>query len=63
MNKKENIDYYKVLGIQKSSNDDQIKKAYKKLAMENHPDLNKSKFSTQKFSLIAEGLLLFNLSL
>ena len=33
-------DYYEVLGIQKGAGDQEIKKAYRKLAKENHPDLN-----------------------
>ncbi len=55
MNKNNEIDYYKVLGLSKNCTDEEIKKSYKKLAMANHPDLNKSKTATQKFSLIAEG--------
>ena len=31
-------DYYEVLGLQKGASEDEIKKAYRRLAIDNHPD-------------------------
>lgn len=48
-------DYYKILGIDKSANADQIKSAYKKLAVKHHPDVNKEVGAEAKFKEINEA--------
>jgi molecular chaperone DnaJ len=51
----EKRDYYEVLGISKDSSKDQIKDAYRKLAMQFHPDRNKSPEAEEKFKEISEA--------
>ncbi len=42
------IDYYKVLGLEKSASDKDVKKAYRKLARKHHPDLNPNNPEAEK---------------
>jgi DnaJ-class molecular chaperone len=48
-------DYYEILGVTKSSSAEEIKKAYRKLAMEYHPDRNKTKEAEQKFKEVTKA--------
>ncbi|MEU3748097.1 MULTISPECIES: molecular chaperone DnaJ [Streptomyces] len=49
-------DYYKVLGVPKDATDAEIKKAYRKLARENHPDANKGDTKAEeRFKEISEA--------
>jgi molecular chaperone DnaJ len=48
-------DYYEVLGVPRNSSKDEIKAAYRKLAMQYHPDRNKSPDAEEKFKEISEA--------
>src|SRR5215471_927768 len=49
-------DYYEILGVQKSASADEIKKAYRKVAMQYHPDRNPGdKAAEEKFKEAAEA--------
>lgn len=48
-------DLYKVLGVSKTASPEELKKAYRKLALEYHPDKNKSKEAEEKFKEINQA--------
>lgn len=48
-------DYYALLGVEKTATQDEIKRAYRKLARKHHPDLNKSEDAEAKFKDIGEA--------
>lgn len=48
-------DYYDLLGVPKSASDEEIKKAFRRLAMEYHPDRNRREGATEKFKEVNEA--------
>ncbi len=48
-------DPYKVLGLEKSASDDDIRRAFRKLAKELHPDMNPDKSAAERFRKVSEA--------
>jgi curved DNA-binding protein len=48
-------DYYKTLGVARGAGDDEIKKAYRKLARKYHPDVSKEANAKEKFQEVSEA--------
>ncbi len=48
-------DYYEILGVSKTSSDNEIKKAYRTLARKSHPDVDKSSGAEERFKEINEA--------
>lgn len=53
----EEEDYYKLLGVPRTASAKEIKKAFRKLAMDYHPDKNPDPEARKKFEKIANGEL------
>lgn len=52
MNKR---DYYEILGVSKTASEEEIKRAFRKLAKQYHPDVNKEEGAEEKFKEIGEA--------
>lgn len=48
-------DYYEVLGVPKTASDAEVKSAYRKLARQHHPDIDKSPGAAERFKEISEA--------
>jgi molecular chaperone DnaJ len=50
-----NRDYYDILGVSKNASNDEVKNAYRKLALQYHPDRNKSPEAEERFKEMSEA--------
>src|SRR5699024_5991354 len=48
-------DYYKILGVERDADEDEIKRAYRKLARKYHPDVSNEKAAAEKFREVNEA--------
>ena len=48
-------DYYEILGVARGASDDEVKKAFRKLAQQWHPDVNTSSGADERFKEINEA--------
>jgi curved DNA-binding protein len=48
-------DYYKILGVERGASDEEVKKAYRKLARKYHPDVSKEPNAKEKFQEASEA--------
>jgi len=48
-------DYYKILGLQRGASEDEVKKAYRKLARKYHPDVSKEANAKERFQEVSEA--------
>ncbi|PRX66141.1 DnaJ-like protein [Nonomuraea fuscirosea] len=49
------LDLYGVLGVERAASQDDIKKAYRRLARQLHPDINPSKEAEERFKKVTEA--------